>query len=92
MTGRGSLRELVARGLPAALTITTDGTPGPLRAVEEQWPQSLRLSSSPFAMRPCSRRRAGGKRIAITRLERAQLQVLYQSRGLTPALPLREVA
>ncbi len=33
----------MARGLPAPLTITTDGAPGLLRAVAEQWPQSLRL-------------------------------------------------
>lgn len=40
---RDFLRDLVARGLPAPLTITTDGAPGLLRAVAEQWPQSLRL-------------------------------------------------
>jgi len=40
---RDFLRDLVARGLPAPLTITTDGAPGLLRAVAEVWPQSLRL-------------------------------------------------
>jgi transposase-like protein len=40
---RGFLRDLVERGLPVPLTITTDGAPGLLRAVTEQWPQSLRL-------------------------------------------------
>jgi transposase-like protein len=40
---RDFLRDLVARGLPAPLTITTDGAPGLLRAVDEVWPQSLRL-------------------------------------------------
>jgi transposase-like protein len=40
---RDFLRGLVARGLPVPLTITTDGAPGLLRAVDEVWPQSLRL-------------------------------------------------
>jgi putative transposase len=40
---RDFLRDLVARGLSAPLTITTDGAPGLLRAVDEVWPQSLRL-------------------------------------------------
>jgi putative transposase len=40
---RDFLRDLVARGLPTPLTITTDGAPGLLRAVAEVWPQSLRL-------------------------------------------------
>ncbi|MGH7563090.1 MAG: IS256 family transposase, partial [Gemmatimonadota bacterium] len=37
------LRDLVARGLSVPLTITTDGAPGLMRAVEEVWPKSLRL-------------------------------------------------
>lgn len=37
------LRDLVRRGLPVPLTITTDGAPGLMRAVEEVWPRSLRL-------------------------------------------------
>jgi transposase-like protein len=37
------LRDLVGRGLPDPLTITTDGAPGLMRAVSEVWPQSLRL-------------------------------------------------
>jgi len=40
---RSFLRDLVERGLPTPLTITTDGAPGLLRAVAEQWPLSLRL-------------------------------------------------
>jgi putative transposase len=32
------------------------------------------------------------QRIAITPLEQAQLQQLYQERGLTPAQPIRQVA
>ena len=40
---REFLRDLVARGLPTPLTITTDGAPGLLRAVDEVWPQSLRV-------------------------------------------------
>ncbi|MGH7615475.1 MAG: IS256 family transposase, partial [Gemmatimonadales bacterium] len=39
---RDFLRDLVARGLSAPLTITTDGAPGLLGAVAV-WPQSLRL-------------------------------------------------
>lgn len=37
------LRDLVGRGLPVPLTITTDGAPGLMRAVEEVWSRSLRL-------------------------------------------------
>jgi len=37
------LRELVARGLPPPLTMTSDGAPGLLRALAEVFPQSLRL-------------------------------------------------
>jgi transposase-like protein len=40
---RSFLRDLVERGLPVPLTITTDGAPGLLRAVAEVWPASLRL-------------------------------------------------
>lgn len=36
-------RDLLARGLPVPLTVTTDGAPGLIRAVEELWPRSLRL-------------------------------------------------
>ncbi|UCG89322.1 MAG: IS256 family transposase [Gemmatimonadota bacterium] len=39
----GFLRDLVRRGLPTPLTITTDGAPGLLQAVSEIWPSSLRL-------------------------------------------------
>jgi transposase-like protein len=38
----GFLRDLVARGLRVPLSVTTDGAPGLIRAVEEVWPQSLR--------------------------------------------------
>ena len=37
------LRDLVHRGLPVPLTITSDGAPGLLRAIDEVWPRSLRL-------------------------------------------------
>lgn len=40
---RDFLRDLVARELPVPLTVTTDGAPGVLRAVDEVWPESLRL-------------------------------------------------
>jgi len=36
------LRELVKRGLPEPVRITTDGSPGLIRAVEEVFPNSLR--------------------------------------------------
>lgn len=37
------LRDMVSRGLKVPLTVTTDGAPGLIRAVEEVWPQSLRI-------------------------------------------------
>jgi len=37
------LRDLVRRGLPTPLTVTTDGAPGLIRAVEQVWPHSLRI-------------------------------------------------
>ena len=37
------LRDMVKRGLQVPLTITSDGAPGLLRAVEETWPLSLRV-------------------------------------------------
>ena len=40
---REFLRDLVTRGLKVPLTVTTDGAPGLIRAVEETWPKSLRL-------------------------------------------------
>jgi putative transposase len=40
---RDLLRDLVARGLPLPLTITTDGAAGLTRAVGEVWPRSLRI-------------------------------------------------
>lgn len=45
------LRSLVARGLPTPLTITSDGAPGVLRAIDEVWPQSLRLRCWVHTMR-----------------------------------------
>ena len=32
------LRDLVSRGLPVPLTVTSDGGPGLLRAIDEVWP------------------------------------------------------
>ena len=60
---REFLRDLVSRGLKVLLTITTDGAPGLIRAVEETWSKSLRLrcwvhrtrnvlAKVPEAMRP----------------------------------------
>ena len=37
------LRDMVARGLKPPLTMTSDGAPGLLRALEEVFPQSLRI-------------------------------------------------
>lgn len=36
-------RDLVRRGLHPPLTVTTDGAPGLIRAVERQWPNTLRI-------------------------------------------------
>ena len=36
-------RSLVARNLPAPLTITSDGAPGCIKAIEAMWPESERL-------------------------------------------------
>jgi putative transposase len=37
------LRDLVKRGLQIPVTITTDGAPGLIKAVEAMWPKSLRI-------------------------------------------------
>ena len=37
------LRDMVQRGLPVPLAITSDGAPGLLKAVDEIWPLSLRI-------------------------------------------------
>lgn len=37
------LRDMVRRGLPVPLTMTSDGAPGLLRTLEEVFPQSLRV-------------------------------------------------
>jgi transposase-like protein len=37
------LRELVKRGLQTPVTITTDGAPGLITAVDAMWPRSLRI-------------------------------------------------
>lgn len=37
------LRDLVRRGLQPPLTVTTDGAPGLIRAVERQWPNAVRI-------------------------------------------------
>jgi putative transposase len=48
---RDFLRDLVARGLPTPLSITTDGAPGLLRAVDEVWSKSLRIRCWAHKMR-----------------------------------------
>jgi putative transposase len=40
---RDFLRDVVRRGLPCPLTITTDGAPGLIQAVERQRPRALRI-------------------------------------------------
>ena len=37
------LRDLVRRGLPVPLTVTSDGAPGLLRAIDQVWPHSWRV-------------------------------------------------
>lgn len=37
------LRSLVSRGLPTPLTITSDGAPGLIKAIEAMWPEAERL-------------------------------------------------
>jgi transposase-like protein len=37
------LRDLVQRGLQTPVTITTDGAPGLIKAVDAMWPRSLRI-------------------------------------------------
>jgi putative transposase len=37
------LRDLVKRGLQTPVTITTDGAPGLIKAIDAMWPQSLRI-------------------------------------------------
>lgn len=48
---RDFLRDLVKRHLPTPLSVTTDGAPGLLRAVEEVWPKSLRVRCWAHKMR-----------------------------------------
>jgi len=36
-------RSLVSRGLPTPLTVTTDGAPGLIKAVEAMWPEAERI-------------------------------------------------
>ena len=36
-------RDVLRRGLPGPLTVTTDGAPGLIRAVEAIWPEAERI-------------------------------------------------
>lgn len=45
------LRDMVRRGLPVPVLVTTDGAPGLIRAVEEVWGQSLRQRCLAHKMR-----------------------------------------
>ena len=40
------LRSVVSRNLPVPLTVTTDGAPGLIRAVEAMWPESERVRAA----------------------------------------------
>ncbi len=42
-TWKAFLEDLVRRGLPSPLTVTTDGAPGLIRAVEEVWGLAIRI-------------------------------------------------
>ena len=42
-SGLEVLRDLVKRGLQTPVTITTDGAPGLIKAIEAMWPRSLRI-------------------------------------------------
>ena len=44
-------RDLIRRGLPMPLSVTSDGAPGLLRAIEEAFPQSLRIRCWAHKMR-----------------------------------------
>ena len=45
------LRDLVSRGLPVPLTITSDGAPGLLQAIDQVWPHSWRIRCRVHRMR-----------------------------------------
>jgi transposase-like protein len=45
------LRDLVRRGLPTPLTVTTDGAPGLIKAVEAIWPEAERIRCWAHKMR-----------------------------------------
>ncbi len=45
------LRDLVRRGLNAPVLVVSDGAPGLIRAVEEEWPRSLRQPCLAHKMR-----------------------------------------
>jgi transposase-like protein len=45
------LRDMVGRGLPTPIMVTTDGAPGLIRAVKELWGQSLRQRCLAHKMR-----------------------------------------
>jgi transposase-like protein len=42
-SGLEVLRDLIKRGLQTPVTITTDGAPGLMKAIDAMWPRSLRL-------------------------------------------------
>lgn len=42
-SGQEVWRDLIKRGLQTPVTITTDGAPGLIKAVDSMWPRSLRM-------------------------------------------------
>ena len=51
---RGFLRNLVSRGMPVPLAVTSDGAPGLIKAIEEIFPQTLRIRCWVHKMRNLS--------------------------------------
>ena len=52
------LRDLVSRGLRVPLTVTSDGAPGLLWAIDEVWPHSWRVRCWVHRMRNFKSRRS----------------------------------
>jgi putative transposase len=61
-------RSLVSRGLPTPLTVTTDGAPGLIKAVEAMWPEAERIRCWVHKMRNVLDKVPDDQREAIKRL------------------------
>lgn len=42
----GHFRSLVSRGMPTPLTVTSDGAPGCIKAIDGMWPEAERIRCS----------------------------------------------